>query len=80
MVRKRVTADQRHALILLARSPMGRTETFMLLHGCTPQLLGSLILAKLVTASKTRVGRGRQIEVIRMRITDAGRHALAREL
>jgi hypothetical protein len=64
------------ALTLLARSPNGHTETFMLLHGCTRELLDVLIRAKLATARKERVGRGRQIEVARIKITKAGRAAL----
>ena len=69
-----------HTLALLARSPDGHTETFMLLHGCTRELLDGLIRAKLATARKERVGRGRQIEVTRIKITKAGRAALLGEL
>ena len=50
----------------------------MLLHGCTQQRLDDLIRAELATARKERVGRGRQIEVTRIKITKAGRAALAR--
>ena len=66
-----------HALALLARSPNGHTETFMLVHGCTRQLLDGLIRAEFATALKERVGRGRQIEVTRIKLTKAGRAALA---
>jgi len=64
------------ALDLLARRPKGRTETFMLIHGCTRQYLDGLILAGLATATKQRVGRGRQIEVTRIKLTEGGRATL----
>jgi len=35
--------ERHRALALLARGPNGRTETFMLLHGCTRQQLDGLI-------------------------------------
>jgi hypothetical protein len=68
------------ALALLARSRNGHTETFMLLQGCTRELLDGLIRAKLATARTERVGRGRQIEVRRINITKAGGAALLGEL
>lgn len=67
------------ALELLARSPTGRTETFMLIHGCTPQYLDGLVRAGLVTTSKQRIGRGRQIEITRFKLTEAGRATLSEE-
>jgi DNA-binding PadR family transcriptional regulator len=64
------------ALDLLARRPNGRTETFMLIHGCTRQYLDRLIRAGLATATKQRVGRGRQIEITRIKLTEGGRATL----
>jgi hypothetical protein len=55
---------------LLARSPNGRTETFMLLHGCTRQQLDGLISARLAIATDERVGHGRQMATTRIRITE----------
>jgi Rrf2 family protein len=74
-----LTGDRR-ALAFLVRSPNGRTETFMLLHGCTRQQLNHLIRSNLVTASKEHVGRARQIEVTRIKITNAGRAAFAPDI
>lgn len=70
-------ATHSRALELLARSPTGRTETFMLIHGCTPQYLDGLVRAGLVTTTKQRVGRGRQIEITRFKLTEAGRATLS---
>ena len=67
---------QHRALALLARSPNGRTKTFMLSQGWTRQLLDGLVRAGLATAANERVGRGGQIEVTRIKITDAGRAVL----
>jgi len=69
---------QHRALALLARSPNGRTETFMFLHGCTRQYLDGLIRVGFATATKERVGRGRRIEIARVKITEAGRAALSK--
>jgi hypothetical protein len=66
------------ALALLGRSPNGRTEAFMLFHGCTRQHLDGLIRAGLATATKEQVGRGRQIEIRRIKLTEAGRAVLSK--
>jgi hypothetical protein len=68
--------ERRRALALLARSPNGRTKTYMLSQGWTRQLLDGLVRAGLATAANERVGRGRQIEATRIKITDAGRTVL----
>jgi hypothetical protein len=63
------------ALQLLASCPDGCTEALMLAHGFTV----ALIRAGLATATPERVAMGaRTIEVARVRITGAGRRALAR--
>jgi hypothetical protein len=71
-------AERRRALELLAASPDGCTEAFILAHGFTTDFLVDLIRAGLATAQTERavVGR-RSMQVTRMRITDAGRRALA---
>jgi hypothetical protein len=73
-----LTADQRRALNLLATAgPSGRTEGIMAAH-FDVELLAGLVRTGLVQVevADVRAG-GRAIEVVRMRITDAGRRALA---
>jgi hypothetical protein len=70
--------ERQRALALLARSPNGRTETFMLLHGCTRQQLDGLISAGLATATEEQAGHGWQTGITRIRITEAGRAALSK--
>jgi hypothetical protein len=48
------------------------------LHACTRQLLNNLVQAKLASASTNRVGRGGQIEVTRIKITEGGHDALSK--
>jgi hypothetical protein len=74
---KELAADQRSALELLAGSPNGCTELLFLAHGFTRNLLANLILAGFANAETERVmAEGRPINVLRIRITDAGREAL----
>jgi len=71
-------AQRRRALELLVASPDGCTEAFILAHGFTTDFLVDLIRAGLATAQTERaVAGGRSMQVTRMRITDAGRRALA---
>jgi hypothetical protein len=70
--------DRRRALELLAGSPTGCTEVLLFAHGVTVEMLVELIRAGLATASTERVGGGgRAMEIARVRITEAGRRALA---
>ena len=70
--------DRERALTLLASSPDGATETMLLAHGFTANLIAELVDAGLATAASQRLGAaGREITIIRVRITDAGRQALA---
>jgi hypothetical protein len=46
-------------------------------HGFTTPQLAALVLAGLVSASSERVVAGRDGEVMRVRITEAGRRILA---
>jgi hypothetical protein len=70
--------DRRRALELLASCRDGCTEAIMLAHGFSIEQLVELVRAGLATATAERLVAGsRKIEVARVRITDAGRRALA---
>jgi hypothetical protein len=72
-------ANDRRALTMLADSEDGCTEGFMKANGIKPKRIAELIDAGLATAkSETVHAGGKAIEVIRIRITDDGRAALAR--
>ena len=58
---------------MLARCPDGCTEALMLAHGFTITFLAGLVFDGLVTAELNTT------HVVRMRITDLGREALARQ-
>jgi hypothetical protein len=77
--RKRVPKpDRRRALELLASCPEGCTEAIMLAHGFTIPQMVELVRAGLASATAERVVAGRHtIEVATVRITEAGRRALA---
>jgi len=63
---------------LLAASPDGATEAILLAHGITVEMLADMVRAGLATAKAERVvAGGRSMEVVRVRITEAGRRALA---
>src|SRR5215510_14608172 len=71
--------QRRRALELLEASIDGCTEAIMLAYGFKTELLIELINAGFATTSIERmVAGGRRIEVTRMRITAAGRRALAK--
>jgi hypothetical protein len=69
----------RRALELLARCPEeGCRETLMLAHGFTIEQLVEFGRAGLITATADRVVTGaHEFEVATLRITEAGRKALA---
>jgi hypothetical protein len=73
-----LTDEQRRALQLLARSPNGCTEALMMAHGFESAMLGKLVLDGLAVAvdHSTMAGR-RRMKVTWLRITDAGRKAIA---
>jgi hypothetical protein len=57
----------------------GATEAILLAHGFTMDMLVELVRAGLATATAERVvAGGRKMEVATLRITDAGRKALAK--
>jgi hypothetical protein len=69
--------DRRRALELLAASPDGCTEAIMRAHGFTVPQMAELIRAGLATAiPERRVAGRRKVEVMVVRITEAGRRAL----
>jgi len=75
---RRPKPDRRRALELLASCRDGCTEAIMLAHGITVEMLVGLIEAGLASASAERVRAGNKaIELARVRITEAGRRALA---
>jgi len=74
---QRERSDPRRALRLLASAPEGVTEALMLAHGFSVELLVDLCIAGLATAKPDQMRAGRRtMEVVRMRITEAGRQAL----
>jgi hypothetical protein len=75
-----LSTEQRRALTLLAGAGLrGIAESLMVnAHGFTIELMVKLIGDGLVSAETHMVGAGRQkIEVLQLRITDAGRQVLA---
>jgi hypothetical protein len=71
--------QRRRALELLEASIDGCTEAIMLAYGFKTELLVELVNAELATASiEPIVAGGRRVEVTRVRITGAGRRALAK--
>jgi hypothetical protein len=74
-----LTDDQHAALTMIAGSPRGVTEPLLVdVHGFAVELLVGLVRATLASvAPETMRSGGRVVEVTRLRITDAGRRALA---
>jgi hypothetical protein len=61
--------EQRRALRLLARSSHGYTESILLAHGFTDDMLGGLVLDGFATAApETMRAGGRPIQVMRIPI------------
>jgi hypothetical protein len=60
---------------MLAGTPRGLTEPFLLGHGFSVEMLSSLVLGELaiVVTEPMTVHRGATLMVERIRITDAGR-------
>jgi hypothetical protein len=71
-------ATRRRALELLAGSADGMTEAMLVAHGFTVEQMVELIRAGLATATTGRViAGGQRREVAYVKITEAGRRALA---
>jgi hypothetical protein len=71
--------DRRRVLELLAESRYGYTKAILRAHGFSIDMLVELVKAGLATTKRERmVAGGRQTDVVRVRITDTGRQALAK--
>jgi hypothetical protein len=70
--RRRLSAQRRHALQLLASSQSGITEKFLFAHGVTPHMLARLLNSGLATIQRAPV---KYVDG-RVMITDAGQRAL----
>jgi hypothetical protein len=76
---RRPNPDRRRALELLAGSRHGYTKAILRAHGFSMDMMVELVEAGLATTKRERmVADGRQTGVVRVRITDAGRQALAK--
>ena len=75
---RRPNPDRRRALELLAGSRDGYTKAILRAHGFSMDMMVELVKAGLATTKRERmVADGRQTGIVRVRITDAGRRALA---
>src|SRR5438445_10327312 len=75
---RRPNPDRRRALELLAGSRYGYTKAILRAHGFSIDMMIELVKAGLATTKREcMVADGRQTGVMRVRITDAGGHALA---
>jgi hypothetical protein len=76
---RRPNPDRRRALELLAGSRYGYTKAILRAHGFSIAMMIELVKAGLATTKRERmVADGRQTDVVRVRITDAGQQALAK--
>jgi hypothetical protein len=76
-----LSVERRRLLRLLARCPDGCTEALLMAYGFSIKFLADVVFDGLATAelSTTRAGN-REVIVVWMQITDAGRRAIgARE-
>jgi hypothetical protein len=76
--RRRLTLEQRQALELLASDPQGATdELLVFVHGFDSNMIADLVESGLAMAQLENMKAGRRaIEVIRIRITAAGRRSV----
>jgi hypothetical protein len=73
-----MTDEERRLLEMLAGSADGTTDALLTAHGFKLDVLIRIVSAGLATATPERVFAGaKPVEVTRVRITDAGRRALA---
>jgi hypothetical protein len=81
MMGQRFNAEERQVLELLASRPHGVTERLLVLaHGFDSDMIAGLVHKGLAAAKReTMNAGGKTVEVVRFRITDAGRDALAAE-
>jgi hypothetical protein len=73
--KRRLGAQQRRALQLLASSPFGASEAMMFANGFTRRMLARLIRTGLAATQRENLKAGSQ-SIGRVRITEAGRRAL----
>jgi hypothetical protein len=74
-----LSAKQRHALaVIAATDPDGATQTLLTAHGFSIRTIAALVKRGLVTIEREKVRTGgKWIDAAKVRITDAGRDALA---
>jgi hypothetical protein len=76
---RRPNPDRRRALELLAGSRYGYTKAILRAHGFSFDMMVELIKAGLATTKRERVvADSRKTSLVRVRITEAGRQALAK--
>ena len=76
---RRPNPDRRRALELLAASHHGYSKAILRAHGFSMDMMVELVKAGLATTKRERmVANGRQTDVVRVRITEAGLQALAK--
>jgi hypothetical protein len=74
---KPLDADRRRVLEMLAGARLGVPAAVMLAHGFTHETLAGLARDGFATVQPESVKTGgRRVEVVRVRITDAGRRAI----
>jgi hypothetical protein len=70
--------ERQRALALLASCPDGCPEALLVAHGFSIELMVDLVGEGLASTTEEHLRAGKQtLEVTRVRITDAGRRALA---
>ncbi len=74
-----LTAKQRHALAVIAAAGSdGATQTLLTAHGLSIRTIAALVKRGLVMTAREKVRTGgRWVDAAKVRITDAGRDALA---
>jgi hypothetical protein len=73
-----LTTNQRRALTLVANATYGCTVPYMRSHGCTVAVLRHLARSRLTITDRVReAGKPGTLTVVRLRISNAGRKALA---
>jgi hypothetical protein len=75
--KRRLSAERRRALELLASGPSGITEVLLFAYGVTPHMLRRLLRGGLAAIQCETIKSGDQaIEIGRVTITEAGRRVL----
>src|SRR5437899_1848461 len=76
-----LSADERRALAMLANAGHnGMTQSLLTMHGFHPSMVAELIRCGLASMTQEKVrAAGGVVEVVTIRVTEAGRDALAAE-